>query len=109
LISVTRASVTLDGFIKRTEGNINGTLVELKGTLENVRKIIGDLGTVTEEVKQVSHTVASLDKGLRDLYCYLREGVGPTAEANYAGLKAGIKTGLITLVKNLQTSKEESP
>jgi uncharacterized protein YoxC len=109
LVSLTRTSVTLDGFIKRTEVNVNGTLVELKGTLENVRKITSEVGAVAEEVRQISHTVVSLDKGLRELYRYLREGFGPVAEANIAGLKAGIKTGVLTLVKNMQTSKEESP
>jgi uncharacterized protein YoxC len=109
LVSLTRTSVTLEGFIKRTEGNINGTLVELKGTLENVRKITGEVGAVVEEVRQISHTVVSLDKGLRGLYSYLREGFGTVAEANIAGLKVGIKTGVLTLVKNLKTSKEESP
>ncbi|HUI46324.1 MAG TPA: DUF948 domain-containing protein [Nitrospirota bacterium] len=109
LISLRRTSVTLDGFIKRTEGNINATLVELKGTLEKVRKITGDVGAVTEEVRQISGAVASLDKGLRDLYGSLWENIGPAAEANIAGLKAGIKTGVLTLVKNLQTVKEGSP
>jgi len=109
LISMKRMSASLDGFIKRTESNINGTLAELKGTLENIHKITGNVGAVTDEVRQISHTVASLDKGLRELYGYLKEGIGPAAEANFAGLKAGIKTGVLTLVKNLQTSKEESP
>jgi uncharacterized protein YoxC len=109
LVSLKRTSTTLDEFIKRTEGNINVTLVEFKGTLENVRKIIDDVGAVTEEVRQISNAVANLDKGIGKLYEYLKEGLGPTAEANIAGLKAGIKTGVATLVKNLKTSKEGSP
>jgi hypothetical protein len=33
---------------------VNTALVELKGTLENLRKISGDIGVVTEDVKQIS-------------------------------------------------------
>ncbi len=106
--NLTRTNRTLDEFIRRTEGNMNATLIELKGTLENFRKITGDVSIVTEEVRQISHTVASLDKGIRELYGYIRLELGPAAEANLAGLKAGIKTGVVTLVKNLR-EKEGSP
>ncbi len=109
LVSLKRTSATLDEFIKRTEGNINSTLAEVKGTLENVQKIIDDVGAVTQEIRQISNAVANLDRGIWKLYGYLKEGLGPTAEANLAGLKAGIKTGVVTLVKNLKTSKEGSP
>ncbi len=108
-VSLKRMSMTLEEFIKRTENNINSTLIELRGTLENARKITDDVGTITEEVRHISHIVASLDKGVRGLYGYLQEEFGPAAEANFAGLKAGIKTGVVTLVKNLQSSKEGSP
>ncbi len=106
--SLMRVNATIDGFINRTEGNINATLTELKVTLENIRKITGDVGAVTEEVRQISHTVASVDKGLQHLYGYVRDGLGPVAEANLAGLKAGIKTGVVTLVKNLREKEGSS-
>ncbi len=106
--SMMRMNAMIDGFINRTEGNINATLIELKATLENMRKITGDVGAVTEEVRQISHTVASVDKGLQNLYGYVRDGLGPAAEANLAGLKAGIKTGVVTLVKNLREKEGSS-
>jgi uncharacterized protein YoxC len=106
--SMMRMNATIDGFINRTEGNINAALIELQATLENTRKITGDVGAVTDEVRQISHTVASVDKGLQDLYGYVRDGLGPAAEANLAGLKAGIKTGVVTLVKNLREKEGSS-
>ncbi len=106
--SLVRMSTTIDEFLKRTESNVNATLVELKATLENIRKITGDVSAVTEEVRGISRTVADLEKSIRDLYGYVRLGLGPAAEANLAGLKAGIKTGVVTLVKNLR-EKEGSP
>ncbi len=97
-----RTSRALEESVRRTEGNANATLIELKGTLENIRKITGDVGVVTEEVRQISHTVAGLEKSIRELYGYFRGELGTAAEANLAGLKAGIKTGVVTLVKNLR-------
>ncbi len=103
---IMRMNTMIDGFINRTEGNINATLVELKGTLENTRKITGDVGVVMDEIRQISHTVASVDKGLKDVYGYVRDGLGPATGANLAGLKAGIKTGVVTLVKNLREKED---
>ncbi len=102
VLSLKRMSAAVNDFVKRTEDNMNGALLELKGTLENIRKITGDVGAVTEEVRQISNSVASLDKGIRDLYGYMRNNLGSAVEANIAGLKAGIKSGVVTLVKNLQ-------
>jgi uncharacterized protein YoxC len=106
LMSMKRTRATVEEFIKRTEGNINETLAELKRTLESIRKITGDVGAVTEEVRQISNTVARLDRIIRDVYGYIKGGLGPKAGANIAGLKAGIKTGVVTLVKNIQDRKE---
>jgi len=37
-------------------------------------------------------------KSIRGLYEYVSKGLGPAAGANIAGLKAGITTGVVTLV-----------
>ena len=109
LAGMKRARAAVEDFIKRTEGNVNDTLAELKRTLENVSKITGDVVAITEEVRQISNTVASLDKGIRGAYGYIKGGLGSTtAGASIAGLKAGIKTGVVTLVKNIQDRKEGS-
>jgi len=108
LMGMKRTSATVEKFLVRTEGNLNDTLAELKGTLENVRKITGDVGAVVEEVRRMSNTVARLDKSIRIIYGYIKGGAGSAAGANIAGLKAGIKTGMVTLVKNMQYRKEGS-
>ncbi len=109
-ISLNRMSVAVHDFVKRTNDNVNGALVELKSSLENIRKITGDVSALAEEIRKISYTVTSLEKGMEkgiwNLYGYVKDGVGSTAEANIAGLKAGIKTGVVTLVKNLREKKE---
>jgi hypothetical protein len=42
------------------------------------------------------------------LYGYLKNGLGPVAGAKIAGLRAGITTGVATLVKNIK-KKEGQP
>jgi uncharacterized protein YoxC len=107
IMSMKRTSDSMREFLKNTEGNLNATLSEFKGTLENMRKISGDVKEVTGDVRQISHTVASLEKGIRDIVVYLKEGLGSAAEANIAGLKAGISTGVATLIKNLQEGRRD--
>ena len=107
ILSMKRTSVRAREFLTNTEGNLNAALSELKSALENIRKITGNINAVTEDVRQITDTVASLEKGVHDLYGYLKEGLGPSAGANIAGLKAGIKTGVVTLVKNLQQERSD--
>jgi len=44
---------------------------------------------------------------IRYLNEYVRKGFGPAAGANIAGLKAGITTGVVTLVKSLKKGRSD--
>jgi uncharacterized protein YoxC len=107
LMSMKRTSERVSAFLANTEDNVNAALVELKGTLENLQKVIGDIGAVTADVRQISDTVASMEKGMRGVYQYVKEGLGSAAGANIAGLKAGITTGVVTLVKNMREGRSD--
>jgi uncharacterized protein YoxC len=107
LMSMKRTSERVGVFLANTEGNVNAALEELKGTLENMRKVIGDIGAVTADVRQISDTVAGLEKDIRGVYQYVKEGLGSAAGANIAGLKAGITTGVATLVKSMQEGRRD--
>ena len=107
-MSMKRTSDEMREFLKRSESNVDATLSELRGTLENIRKITGNVSAVTEDVKQISNSVANLEKGIRDLYEYIKESFSVAAEANIAGLKAGITTGVATLVKSMNEERSEN-
>ena len=102
ILSLKRTSKQMGVFIQNTEGNLNAALVELRGTLENMNKITGNISAVTEDVRQISRTVAIVEESIRSLYEYGRTGLGPAAGANIAGVKAGISTGVTTLVKGFK-------
>jgi uncharacterized protein YoxC len=104
--SVIRMSSTINDFIRRTEGKMESGISELRETLGNMRKITGDISAVTEEVKRLYHTVAAMEENLENIYGSIKDGLG-TAETNIAGLKAGIKTGVVTLVKNIKKGRSD--
>ena len=106
LMSMKRTGERWCSFLGNTEDNVNEALVELKVTLKDLQKVIGDIRAVTADVKQISGTVASMEKGMHGVYQYVKEGLGSAAGANIAGLKAGITTGVATLVKSMKEGKE---
>jgi phage-related tail protein len=105
-VSMKRTSDAIRVFVESSGGNVSAALSELRSTLENIRKITSNVSVVTEDVRRISGSIASLEKEIRDLYDYLKASVSVAAEANMAGLKAGIATGVSTLVKNLNERKE---
>jgi hypothetical protein len=100
MMSMKRMNDALHDFILRTEVNANATLAELKVTLENIRKVTDDIGAVSQDARQISNSIVAVEKGVRMLFEYAKEGIGSAAGASYAGLKAGIKAGIATLAKN---------
>ena len=106
ILSLRRTSERIGDFLQNTEGNLNAALFELRDTLENLKKITGNVSAVSEDIRQISRTVAIVEKSVRGLYDYGRESLGPAAGANIAGLKAGITTGVSTLVKSFKKKKE---
>ena len=108
IMSMKRMSEKVERFLSDVEGNLNTTLVELKGTLENTRKFTADMSAVTADVREIADAVVSLQRSVRELYQQIQEGVASTTEANLAGLKAGIKTGVMTLVRNINIQQERS-
>ena len=107
MLSMRRTSDSLTAFIVSIEKNLNSALAELGGTLENLKKITGDAGAVTEDVKQISNSVASVERSVRGVYGYMKEGLGSAAGAKIAGLKAGMTTGVATLVKSMKEGRRD--
>jgi uncharacterized protein YoxC len=106
MISLKRSSDSLKEFIKNSEGNVNATLSEIRATVENMRKISGDVREVTADIRQISHTVAGLEQDARGFFEYLNKTVASAAEANIAGVKAGVTAGVATLIHKAATRKE---
>ena len=109
IIEVRRARGALRQLIMKTEENLHPALSALRGILEDIRKTTYNVVVLTESVREVAETVQRVEKEVKDLYEYYREGMGEAARANIAGLKAGVKAGMVTLLKALSERKKGSP
>jgi hypothetical protein len=63
---------------------------------------------VTGNVRDLTDTAVYLERGARQLYENYLDDLGVAAGANIAGLKAGVKTGVLTLFRNISDRKEGS-
>jgi len=107
LLDMRRTNIALRSFLMNTEGNLNDALLELKGTLENTNKITANVSGITRDVREITDTVVSVERGMKHLYGKVKDDVSAAAEANIAGLKAGIATGVVTLVRSLRERRND--
>ncbi len=96
LVTIKRTGERMLNLLTTMEGNMSAVLNELKAALENVKGITDDARAVTNDVRLISASVVSLQKDMRS-----------TVEANIAGLQAGIKTAVVSLVKQLQEGRSD--
>jgi len=108
MIEMRRTSIALQQFIKRTEENLHPTLTALRGILEDVEKATNNIAVLTRSLREVAGTVARVENTINGLYEHYIGGLGEAARANMAGLKAGVKAGVVTLLKDLNNRKEEA-
>lgn len=108
LIIVLRSGAELRRTIKNTAEDMDSALVEFRAVLAVVRKAADDAAAVTGNVRDLTDTVVYLERGARQAYENYLDEVGVSAGANIAGLKAGVRTGILTLFRNLSQRKEGS-
>lgn len=99
-VEIRRAANTLKEFLKNAEERINPVLEEAEQTLKSIRKVSDDMGTATENVRNFSgamHEIVDNVRTLSGIVSDLREGLS----LRVLGVKAGIKTALNVLIKEL--------
>ena len=106
-LDLRRTSNALRKFLMNTEGNLNAALIELKDTLENMNQITANVSGITQDVRDITDTVMSVEKGIQNFYGKVKNEFAASAEANVAGLKAGIATGVVTLVRNMRERRSD--
>lgn len=107
-IEMRRTSIALRQLIRRSEENLHPALSALRGILEDIGKATYNIAMLTKSLREVAETVARVENTVNGLYEYYKEGLGEAARANIAGLKAGVKAGMTTLLKDLNERKEGS-
>ncbi len=106
IIEMRRTSVALRQMIKKSEEDLHPALRALRGILEDIGKTTENVAVITQSLRGVAETVARVEHTVNGMYEYYQEGMGEAARANIAGLKAGVKAGVVTLLKDLNDRKE---
>ncbi|MDI6728664.1 MAG: DUF948 domain-containing protein [Thermodesulfovibrionales bacterium] len=99
-LEIRKAAQTFKEFLKNTEERINPVLEETEQTLKSLRKVSDDVATVTENARNFSGALYEIVDNLRALSSIVhdvREGVS----LRVLGVKAGVKTALNVLIKEL--------
>jgi len=104
-VSAFRAAAAIRRLVTLSSGDLLTTLAELRVTLENFRKISDNVTTVTGDVRTITSSVADLQQEVRTLYSFIKGAAGAEARADLAGIKAGIRAGVTTLVKGLNEER----
>ncbi len=107
LIDLRKTSLALRQFVAKTEENLNPALIELRLALEDIRKITSDAAVLTQKLRTAAGTIVTVEKSIQTLYGFYRDSFGQSANANISAVKAGVKAGVVNLLKNLKAKKEE--
>jgi predicted PurR-regulated permease PerM len=91
---------TVVSFRKTPEENLNPTLEQLCLALKSVRPITDNVGVVTEDLKQLSHSVGEMGKTVGAVNMLI-ENVGASSAVRVISLKVGIMVALEFLIANL--------
>lgn len=105
LIVWIRAGMAVRSLVKKTDDNLQASLSELTGAMRGIRKVTDDAAAFTENVKELAETAVSFERGAKKAYDTYRDEISAAARAEVAGVRAGIKTGIIGLFKNLSQRK----
>lgn len=107
LVDLRRTSIALRRFINRTDENLTPALVELRLTLQDLRKVTADVSSLTERMRSAAGALLTVERTVENLYSYYREGLGLSAQTNVSALKAGLRAGVVSLFKNFKSRKED--
>ncbi len=109
LIDLKKTSRAMREFIREAEQNITPVLAETRATLQDVRNVASDISLITAKLRTAANAIVTVEKSVQSLYDYYRKGFGEAAHTNMGAVKAGMVAGVLTLIKNLKSRKEDAP
>ncbi|MEW6116229.1 MAG: DUF948 domain-containing protein [Nitrospirota bacterium] len=101
VMEIRRLAVTLNEFIKGTEEKLYPVLEETELSLRSFRKISDDASRVTENIRNLSDAAQDIVTNVRALSSVVNY-VGEGASMRVSGVKAGLKTALSVLIRQIR-------
>ncbi len=106
IIEVRKTSLATRQLIARTEENLHPTLAAIRHSFEDIKTISDNAAALSKSLREAAEAMTTAQNTIKDIYRSYEENLDKSVRANVSGLKAGIKTGVVTLFNNLKDKKE---
>jgi uncharacterized protein YoxC len=100
-VEIKKSAAAIREFLNRTDERIKPVLADAEQVIKNLKGISSDVGTVTENVRNFSGVVSEIATNLKVLSSML-SGLSEGLSVRALGIKAGIKTALEVLIKQIK-------
>jgi len=108
LIEMRKTSFAIRQLIARAEENLHPSLAAIRYVFEDIKTITDNAASLSKSLREAAEALTATQNSIRNIYHSYEEKLGVPVRANVSGLKAGIKTGVITLLSSLKDKKEVS-
>jgi uncharacterized protein YoxC len=87
--------------------SMRSTVYEINENLRNVKQMTGDMGSVTGDIKALSSSIREVGDSVRSVGGSMKkifitvQNLGTETVSTISGVRAGIKTGVESFLKNL--------
>ncbi len=94
-------------FLANTENSLQPTLIELQSTIKNIRELTDETTAVTKGIRLFSDSIKDIGEQVRNVSINVKrmskflDDITSTAIIETSGIKAGLKAGALTFMKNL--------
>jgi len=106
IIEVRKTSFATRQLLARAEENLHPTLSAIRHIFEDIKTITDNAAALSKSLRDAADAMSTAQNTIKDLYRSYEENLDKSVRANVSGLKAGIKTGVVTLFNNLKDKKE---
>ena len=108
LMELRRTSFAVRQLVEKAGENIHPTLVALRRALEDIGTVTDNVAELSKSLREAADAVSAAEKRIKALYLAYEDGISEAARANIAGVQAGIKAGVGTLLKGLKSKEKGS-
>jgi hypothetical protein len=106
IIEMRKTSWAMRQLIERAEGNLHPALAAMRYVFEDIKTITNNAVALSKSLREAAEALTAAQNSIKDIYQSYEENLDKSVRANVSGLKAGIKTGVVTLLSNLKDKKE---
>jgi hypothetical protein len=106
IIEMRKTNFAIRQLVARAEENLHPALAAVRHIFEDIKTITDDAATLSKSLREAAEGLTAAQNAIKDMYQSYEENLGKSVRANVSGLKAGIKTGVDTLLSNLKDRKE---